>query len=155
MRIKNVGASLIVALLLAVMLTGCKSSTASTSKENVSSTDSSSVKSKDGEVKALPEGFPKDIPIINGAQISSAEKDYNGANFSLTYEVKKDFNSVVELYKKYIKDKGYVDPIETDQGDKIILAGKLNKDNFWMRMSKKIDDTSIVQVVIIYTISKN
>lgn len=72
----------------------------------------------------IPDGFPKEIPIIEDP-FSLVAMSSDKA-ITVSYEVKKTFKEVLDVYKNYFKSAGYTDMQETVVDDSYIGIGVLS-----------------------------
>ena len=76
----------------------------STSQPPVTSSDLSTSTSP-AEFKELPDGFPQDFPVFEGALVDSAAQTGEGS--SVVWTTGADFTKVVDFYKKAFADGGW------------------------------------------------
>jgi hypothetical protein len=114
----------VLALSLVFVLTGCSSLTETVTKKAVEKTTGVSVDKDNGKVKVktkegeaeieagknkLPDGFPENFPIYEGAKIASSTKMTidQGTSYSVQLDVDDSVSKVGEYYKKALPDAGY------------------------------------------------
>ncbi len=80
-----------------------------------------SIKTKDGEMNInagksakLPDDFPKDIFVIKGAEVKMTMEMPQGK--SVSFLIEKDMNSVIDIYKKEMKSKGWSEKMAMNMG---------------------------------------
>lgn len=96
----------------------------------------------------LPEGFPKDIPIMEGAHSQVALSSDN--SMTVSYDVNKSFKEVLKVYKDFYKSKGYMDMQETLIEDSYMGAGVLADKQLLVTLSVNTDDPNLTSVTITY-----
>jgi len=98
----------------------------------------------------IPDYFPKDIPILDGANINYTfyTKDDSGTLIMLTYEIPTPYDDVVSFYKNHINNNGYSNTYNMTTDTAYTTGG--SKDNFdlFLSASKSIDDENITVVSI-------
>jgi len=100
------------------------------------------------EAKNLPDGFPKEIPIIKGAESTvafSSEK-----SITVAYEVKSSFEEALAVYKGYYKSAGYTDLQEIVIDDSYSGTGVRSGKQLLVSLSVFTEDSNLVSVSITY-----
>ena len=100
-----------------------------------------------GENVKIPDGFPSEMPIYPGSNISTASKS-NGTDFALASSTKDSFEKVVSYYKSELAAKGWTidtsyDSSDADGKSTVILASTATL-NGSVTISSSKDRTSIV-----------
>ncbi|WP_027086472.1 hypothetical protein [Cohnella panacarvi] len=106
--------------------------------------------------QSLPDGFPKDIPIIDDSKTLAAvtTSDNTTTAYSVSYESDKSYDDVIAAYKSYFKEKKYENASEMSTEDALILTGTAGDHSVWISVTKNNDGTDGVGVAIIYSIPK-
>ncbi len=106
--------------------------------------------------QSLPEGFPKDIPIVDDSKTLAAvtTSDNTTTAYSVSYESDKSYDDVIATYKKFFKDKKYENASEMSTEEALILTGTSGDHSVWISVTKNTDGTDGVGVAIIYSVPK-
>ncbi len=73
-----------------------------------------------GEGAKLPDSFPQDIYVLDGAKIEMAMEVPQG--YSLAFTTDKDRAAVAEQYKKQMTSAGWTQKAAMDMGEQVMLA---------------------------------
>jgi hypothetical protein len=134
---KRVGTVLL--LVVACSLAGCRKSVTYTDKEGTKHTVTQSgkgsqvtIEGKEGKVQvsgegglALPEGFPKDVPIYPGSTIAVSAAVQNGMHVSL--KTADPSTKVAAFYKEKLKAEGWEIETTMNTEDSSMVVGKKDK----------------------------
>lgn len=106
--------------------------------------------------QSLPDGFPKDIPIVDDSKTLAAvtTSDNTMTAYSVSYESDKSYDDVIATYKKYFKEKKYENVSEMSTEEVLILTGTEGDHSIWISVTKNTDGTDGVGVAIIYSVPK-
>ncbi len=106
--------------------------------------------------QSLPEGFPKDIPIVDDSKTLAAvtTSDNTTTAYSVSYESDKSYDDVIATYKKFFEDKKYENASEMSTEEALILTGTSGENSVWISVTKNNDGTDGVGVAIIYSVPK-
>ncbi|MFC5469503.1 hypothetical protein ACFPPD_12290 [Cohnella suwonensis] len=144
--------AVILVILGCISLAGCGNSS-----DNSSEGDQSTIEykvSEDGDTislsadDTLPEGFPKEIPIIEGSFSQVALS--SDSSMTVSYDVKKSFKEVLKVYKDYYKSAGYTDMQETLIDDSYMGTGVRDGKQLLVTLSVNTDDLNLTSVSLTY-----
>lgn len=100
-----------------------------------------------GEGK-LPEKFPKEIPIPDGATIQAAITSND--SMTVAVDIAKNFDDTLKIYKDYITQSGYSNVTETLIEDSYMASGDKDGNQVLITISKTTDDPNLMNVAIVY-----
>lgn len=100
-----------------------------------------------GEGK-LPEKFPKEIPIPDGATIQAAITSND--SMTVAVDIAKNFDDTLKIYKDYITKSGYSNVTETLIEDSYMASGDKDGNQVLITISKTTDDPNLMNVAIVY-----
>ena len=143
---------MIVMIWASIGLIGCGQDNDSDNNSQARAENQATIEQQDSESTftndALPEDFPKEIPLIEGAftqVVLSSE-----GSMTVSYEVRRSFQEVLKVYKEYYRTAGYTDMNETLIEDSYIGSGTLDGKQFLVILSVPAEDSSITGVTLTY-----
>lgn len=145
--------AIILVILGCISLAGCGNGSDSRS-DGVQNNVEAKVKKEDGgntslsAENTLPEGFPKEIPIIKGSFSQVALS--SDRSMTVSYDVKKSFEEVLKVYKDYYKSAGYTDMQETLIDDSYMGTGVRDDKQLLVTLSVNTDDPNLISVSLTY-----
>lgn len=108
--------------------------------------DSVTVTGEDGtqvtasEGGELPDGFPTDVPVIDGPIISSVKSDNS---FMVVIETDKPIDEVNDWYKDQLKDSSWKIVFETKSEDGAAIGGERDNANMQVTITKSDAKTNV------------
>ncbi|MFC5467257.1 hypothetical protein ACFPPD_00900 [Cohnella suwonensis] len=150
--LKKQSLAVILVILGCISLAGCGNGS-NNSSEGDQSTIEYKVSEDGGNISlsaedALPEGFPKEIPIIEGSFSQVALS--SDSSMTVSYDVKKSFKEVLKVYKDYYKSAGYTDMQEILIDDSYSGTGVRDGKQLLVTLSVVTDDPNLTSVSLTY-----
>lgn len=153
--VKKTTLAIILAILAIIALAGCGNGSDSKSGGDAAPVESKAAVNEDAGSDSsmsaedtLPDGFPKEIPILEGS--SDLVSLSSGDSMTVGYEVKKSFKEVLKVYKDYFKSAGYADMQETLIDDSYTGIGVRDGKQLLIMLSVTTDDPNLISVSITY-----
>jgi len=122
---------------------------------SIKGTDAQGNKFEMNVSQTIPDSFPKNIPIPDGAKITSSmssSSDNKGDSTVVMYELDGDFKETAKLYTDFLKNEGYSDTSTTEMGDTYMGGGTKDGMQLSIVLSK---DASSGLISCMLTYSKN
>jgi len=87
-----------------------------------------------------PELFPEEIPLPDGAVISASLENADKGSSMVTFEVERDFESVVKLYADYVAGSGYVEALPTtSEAESYWFSGNRDQEALVITLNKDLE----------------
>jgi hypothetical protein len=102
---------------------------------------------------AIPEEFPREIPIPKGAKIKGSVKNADGNNQTiiLTYTVDMKIEELSKFYADYIKENKYTDIMDMSNDNIVFLSGNLVDSTLLINASKTDPSAATLTGLITWT----
>ena len=147
---------ILVALAVVCAVAGCRKSTTYTAKDGTRATVSQSgkvtVESKDGKMQvsgegglALPDDFPKDVPVYPGSTVTMSMAAKDGTH--VTLKSADPASKVVAFYKEKLKENGWEIETTMNTEEMSMVSGKKEKRTV-MAMTNRDSGGSIVSLTV-------
>lgn len=154
---KRVG--IVLLLVVACSLVGCRKSRTYTAKDGTQATVTESgkgsqvtIEGKEGKVQmsgegglALPEGFPKDIPIYPGSTVTMSVKVEDG--MQVTLKTGDPASKAADFYKEKLKADGWAIEMTANTEETSTVVGKKDKRTAMVMANRESNGTMIMLTV--------
>ncbi|WP_123039435.1 hypothetical protein [Cohnella candidum] len=99
----------------------------------------------------LPDDFPKEVPIPDGAEIDSSLKTTSdqGSGYVVSYKVKKSPEECADIYRDFLKSGGY-QTSELKSDNNITLTGTSETKSFFIGIIPDEENASLTTVTLTF-----
>jgi len=136
-----------------LFLMGCTSG--NEREENEQPSASEAVESISNVVEAavsasdkIPDRFPKDIPIPDDIEMPASMT--HDDSITVSFDVRKNFDETLQIYKEYFNSAGYEMTSETLIEDSYMGTGTLGSNELQVIISMTTDDSNLASVSLTY-----
>ncbi|QMV42756.1 hypothetical protein [Cohnella cholangitidis] len=152
----KVGIRMILALSVTIVMavTGCTGN--NIKLEGSGDKGSLTYKTEDGNEITLsskgevPEGFPSEIPLPGGMDVTASTHSENSGNYTVSVEIEKPFDDVLKIYRDYIKDAGYTQTLEMKEEGYYMYSGTRGDELFMITFNQDQENKKLVTGALVY-----
>ena len=99
----------------------------------------------------LPKGFPKDIPLPEGAVILATSKSTDSGNITVAFEAEQPFDEVKKLYEDYIASAGLTQSLEMMEDGYFMYSGTRGVNEIInITFSKDLENEQMVSGALVF-----